>query len=60
MLTTLRIKGQVTIPKEILKKLELSTGDYIDVTEENGKIIICPVEIVPKAKDGERKGAKQP
>ncbi|MEW9082251.1 AbrB/MazE/SpoVT family DNA-binding domain-containing protein [Caldanaerobacter subterraneus] len=33
-------RGQITIPKEIRKKLNLKEGDKVVFIEENGKIII--------------------
>lgn len=35
---------QVTIPKEIAAKIELNPGDYVEVTLEDGKIIMKAVE----------------
>ncbi|WP_368490470.1 AbrB/MazE/SpoVT family DNA-binding domain-containing protein [Clostridium sp. BJN0013] len=48
MITQLREKSQVTIPKEIMKKLNLKIGDSIDIDIEDNKIVIKPVVIVPK------------
>lgn len=48
MITQLREKSQVTIPKEIIKKLNLKIGDSIDIDVEDNKIVIKPVVIVPK------------
>ncbi|MEQ2129748.1 MULTISPECIES: AbrB/MazE/SpoVT family DNA-binding domain-containing protein [Thermoanaerobacteraceae] len=33
-------RGQITIPKEIRKKLNLKEGDKVVFIEENGKIVI--------------------
>lgn len=48
MITQLREKSQVTIPKEIIKKLNLKIGDSIDIDVEDNKIVIKQVVIVPK------------
>ncbi|AGK96678.1 AbrB/MazE/SpoVT family DNA-binding domain-containing protein [Clostridium pasteurianum] len=48
MITQLRDKAQITIPKEVIKKLNLKTGDNIDINIEDGKIIIKPVVVIPK------------
>lgn len=48
MITQLREKSQVTIPKEIIKKLNLKIGDSIDIDVEDNKIVIKPVVVVPK------------
>jgi looped-hinge helix DNA binding domain, AbrB family len=48
MLVDLKQKSQVTIPKKIVKKLNLKVGDKLDVEEEEGSLIITPVVVVPK------------
>ena len=48
MLTELRPKSQVTIPKEIVRQLGLSEGDILDIYEKDGKICIMPVAVYPK------------
>lgn len=48
MITELRKKSQITIPKEIIIKLGLSEGDKLDIFEENGSICIMPVVVYPK------------
>ena len=48
MLTELRPKSQVTIPKDIIVKLGLSEGDTLDIYEKDGAICIIPVMVYPK------------
>ena len=48
MLTELRPKSQVTIPKEIVRQLGLSDGDILDIYEKDGEICIMPVAVYPK------------
>lgn len=48
MLTELRQKSQITIPKEIIVKLGLSEGDKLDNFEKDGSICIMPVAVYPK------------
>lgn len=48
MLTELRQKSQITIPKEIVVKLGLSEGDKLDVFEKDGVICMLPVAVYPK------------
>lgn len=48
MLTELRQKSQITIPKEIIMKLGLSEGDKLDIFEKDGSICIMPVVVYPK------------
>ena len=44
MKTKITDKFQITIPKEIRKKMNLSRKDSIEWTTEKGKIIIKPVK----------------
>ncbi len=39
-LAKVTVRGQITIPKEIRKKLNIKDGDKVVFLEENGKIII--------------------
>ena len=48
MITELRKKSQVTIPKELVMKLGLKEGDKLEVIERNGTIQIMPVAVYPK------------
>ena len=46
MISTLRKKGQITIPNEIIKKMKLQEKENLDFQIVNNKIVITPVEIV--------------
>jgi len=46
MVTRLRERSQVTLPAEIVKKLDLKTGDNLEITLEDDKIVIKPVLII--------------
>ena len=48
MLTELRAKSQITIPKDIVMKMGLSEGDKLEVVERNGVIELMPVAVYPK------------
>jgi AbrB family looped-hinge helix DNA binding protein len=48
MISVLRKKSQVTIPKDIVKNLGLSEGDQLEISEEDGVIRIMPVAVYPK------------
>ena len=39
-------KGQVTIPLEIRKKLNLKKGDFVSVREVEGGVLIQPAEVI--------------
>lgn len=48
MLTELRAKSQITIPKDIVMKMGLSEGDKLEVVERDGVIELMPVAVYPK------------
>lgn len=48
MLTELRQKSQITIPKEIVTKLGLAEGDKLNIMEKDGAIYIMPVAVYQK------------
>ena len=43
MITELRRKSQITIPKGIVTKLNLKEGDSLEIYEKDGEIRIVPV-----------------
>lgn len=49
MVTKLRERSQVTLPSEIVKKLNLKAGDNLEITLENDKIVIKPVLIIDRS-----------
>ena len=48
MIIELRNKSQITLPKEIVKTLNLQEGDKFEVLIENGCIKLEPVVVYPK------------
>jgi looped-hinge helix DNA binding domain, AbrB family len=48
MLTEIRSRSQITIPSEIIKKLNLKQGDTLDVDIEGDQIVLRPVIAIPK------------
>jgi len=44
----IRPKRQVTIPKEVFSELHLETGDFIEATVEDGKIVMIPKRLAIK------------
>ncbi len=49
MLATLRAKNQITLPTNIIKKLNLHKDDNIDIDiTDSGQIILTPVSVVEK------------
>lgn len=47
MIVEFRQKGQITIPREIVRQLGIKEGDKLEVTEENGAIKLVPVIVCP-------------
>jgi len=47
-LTRLRNRAQVTLPKEVVKTLDLKIGDDLMVEVKSGRVIITPVAVIPK------------
>ena len=47
MITELRQKSQITIPKGIVSKLNLQEGDNLEIYEKDGEIRIVPVAVYP-------------
>jgi len=45
--TTIKQRHQLTIPRAIREKLHLGEGDQVEIREENGRIVIEPVKVVP-------------
>lgn len=37
---------QITIPQSLRKKLNISVGDYVEVEDKEGEIILKPVKLV--------------
>jgi len=48
MITELRKKSQITIPKDMITKLGLKEGDKLEIIEKDGAIWIMPVVVYPK------------
>lgn len=48
LISELRAKSQITIPKELVDKLGLSEGDKLEIYENDGIICIMPVTVYPK------------
>lgn len=47
MIVEFRQKGQITIPRDIVRKLGIKEGDKLEVTEDNGVIKLVPVIVCP-------------
>ncbi|MGE4273407.1 MAG: AbrB/MazE/SpoVT family DNA-binding domain-containing protein [Desulfitobacterium sp.] len=48
MLTEIRSRSQITIPSQIIKKLNLKQGDTLEVDVDGDQIILRPVVTIPK------------
>jgi antitoxin MazE len=49
MITQLRRRSQVTLPSEVVKKMQLQQGDNLDISMEDDKIIIKPVLVIDRS-----------
>jgi len=49
MLVNLKTKSQVTIPKQIVRKLNLKPGDKLEFSLDDDRIIIKPVAIIDRS-----------
>jgi AbrB family looped-hinge helix DNA binding protein len=47
-LIQVREKAQITIPSKIRKELGIKKGDYLEVTKEDGRIVIIPKILIEK------------
>ena len=52
MLTELRTKSQITIPKDIVMKMGLREGDKLEIVEKDGVIELMPVAVYPQKVSG--------
>ena len=48
MIVELKQKSQVTIPAEFARKLNLATGDKLEVEMVEGRLVLTPVVVVPR------------
>ena len=48
MLTELRTKSQITIPKDIVMKMGLREGDKLEIVEKDGVIELMQLAVYPK------------
>jgi len=48
MLTKMKEKSQVTIPKPLVEQLGLKVGDSFEIGESDGIITLVPLELYPK------------
>ena len=48
MIIELRKKSQLTLPKDVVRKLNLKEGDKLSIEIKNGSIIIEPDAVYPK------------
>jgi len=48
MIAEYRVKSKVALLESIIEKIGLSDGDLIDISEQNGGVLIMPVATIPK------------
>jgi antitoxin MazE len=49
MITQLRRRSQITLPREVVKKMRLQEGDNLDVAVDGDKIVIKPVLVIDRS-----------
>jgi len=49
----LKGRGQVTIPVKVRKALGLDAGDLLEVEVSRGKIVLIPLQVVQRPREGE-------
>jgi len=49
----LKGRGQITIPVKIRKTLGLGTGDLLEVEVSRGRILLIPLQVVQRPREGE-------
>ena len=49
MVIKLRERPQITLPAEIVKKLNIKTGDHLEVKLEDNRIIVTPVLVIDRS-----------
>jgi len=49
MVIKLRERSQITLPVEIVKKLNIKTGDNLEVKLEDNRIIVTPVLVIDRS-----------
>jgi AbrB family looped-hinge helix DNA binding protein len=55
----LKGRGQITIPVKIRKTLGLGTGDLLEVEVSRGRILLIPLQVVQRQREGEEGRAPQ-
>ena len=54
-LVKIKTNFQITIPQSIRQKINVNIGDYLEVKDEGGRIVVCPVKIVSSEDKGSNK-----
>jgi len=49
MVIKLRERSQITLPVEIVKKLNIKTGDNLEVKLEDNRIVVTPVLVIDRS-----------
>jgi AbrB family looped-hinge helix DNA binding protein len=50
-LIRIKDKYQITIPLELRERLGLNLGAFLEISIENGKLILSPKELVDRARE---------
>ena len=47
-LVKVQMKGQVTLPSKLREQVGIAVGDYVEIIQEKGRIVLVPQEVVPR------------
>lgn len=47
-LVKIKDKGQLTLPAKLRERHQLAVGDYVDVREEGGRIVLVPQDVAER------------
>lgn len=48
MICELKDRSQITIPSSLVKKLDLKTGDFFEIQEKDGALLLIPSITIPR------------
>ena len=48
MLVEIKEKGTIVLPKEAINKMRLHKGDRLEITFEDGAMVIRPIDVFPR------------
>ena len=59
MILTLQKRGTITVTSELRKKLGIVSGDTLHADVKNGKLVLTPVDFIPRTLELSPEGVKK-